>query len=96
MIVVPTAKGRYVLTGDMPHYTYSLFPLMDKMQMLDGIFIDITPMPSNLPFFFNSIIYDHWAAYDSFNKVKYLAEKFEPEYFITGHDPRVIVRHNFG
>ncbi|NLW78269.1 MAG: N-acyl homoserine lactonase family protein [Ruminococcaceae bacterium] len=96
VIVVPTEKGRYVITGDMPHYSYSLFPLLDEMQLLDGSRTAITPMPQYLPFMFNTVIYDHWAAFASFNRIKALAEKFEPEYFLTGHDPWVIVRHTFG
>ncbi len=95
-IVVPTEKGRYVITGDMPHLSLSLFPMMDSIQMLDGSFVKITPMPQHLPFMFNSMIYDHWAAFDSFNLIKSLAEEFKPKYMLTGHDPWVIVEHKFG
>ncbi|MGI6169524.1 MAG: N-acyl homoserine lactonase family protein [Christensenellales bacterium] len=96
VIVVPTEKGRYVLTGDMPHYSYCMFPLMDKVQRLDGSYVNITPMTQHLPYMFNSVIYDHWEALDSFNLIKTVAEKYEPEYFLTGHDPWVVVRKNFG
>ena len=96
IIVVPTEKGRYVLTGDMPHLSFSLFPMMDRIQLLDGSFADITPMPQHMPFMCNSVIYDHWAAYDSFNLIKSMAEEFKPGYMLTGHDPWVIVEHKFG
>ena len=97
VIVVPTAKGRYVLTGDIPHLGVSLFPKLDKYELLGGEIIDITPAPDNMmPYLFNSVIYDHYAAFDSFNKIKCLAEEFKPEWYLTGHDPWVINRHTFG
>ena len=96
IVVVPTEKGRYVLTGDMPHHAFSLFPMMDKMQQLDGSYVNITPMPKHMPFMVNSVVYDHWAAYDSFYLIKSLAQEFKPEYMLTGHDPWVIVEHKFG
>lgn len=96
IVVVPTEKGRYVLTGDMPHLAFSLFPMMDRIQLLDGTYAKITPMPQYLPYMCNSVIYDHWAAFDSFNLIKALAEEFEPRYMLTGHDPWVIVERAFG
>lgn len=96
IIVVPTEKGRYVLTGDMPHLSFSLFPMMDTIQLLNGSYAKITPMPQYLPFMCNSVIYDHWAAFDSFNLIKSLAEEFKPEYMLTGHDPWIIVSYKFG
>ena len=96
-IVVPTAEGRFVITGDLPHMITSLFPKMDKMELLGGEMIDITPAPDNMmPYLFNSVIYNHFAAYDSFNKLKLLPETFEPKWYLTGHDSWVINKHSFG
>lgn len=96
-IVVPTAEGRYVLTGDIPHLGISLFPKLDKMQLLDGSWTDITPAPDNfMPFLFNSVIYDHYAAYRSFNRLMLLAEEFQPRWYLTGHDMWIILKHSFG
>lgn len=96
-IVVPTKEGRYVLTGDIPHLSISLFPKLDKMQLLDGSYVDITPAPDNLmPYIFNSVIYDHYAAFDSFNKLKLLAEEFDPKWYLTGHDMWIVLKHSFG
>ncbi|MDL2219337.1 N-acyl homoserine lactonase family protein [Ruminococcaceae bacterium OttesenSCG-928-O06] len=96
-IIVPTQKGRYILTGDIPHLFISLFPKTDKMELLGGEVIDITPAPDNMmPYLFNSVIYDHYAAFDSFNKLKALAESFEPEWYLTGHDMWVLNRRKFG
>ena len=96
-IVVPTAEGRYVLTGDIPHLYLSLFPKSDKYELLGGEIIDITPAPDKMmPYLFNSVIYDHYAAFDSYNKLKCLAEDFDPKWYLTGHDPWIINRHSFG
>jgi len=96
-IVVPTEEGRYVITGDIPHLGISLFPKLDRMQLLDGSWVDITPAPDNMmPYLFNSVIYDHYAAYDSYNKLKMLAEEFKPQWYLTGHDMWIIVKHSFG
>ena len=49
-----------------------------------------------MPYLFNSVIYDHYAAFDSYNKLKCLAEAFEPKWYLTGHDPWIINKHSFG
>ncbi|HVI39551.1 MAG TPA: N-acyl homoserine lactonase family protein [Anaerovoracaceae bacterium] len=97
IIVVPTKEGRYIITGDLPHLNHCLFPKMNKMQLLDGSYIDITPAPDvMMPFLVNSVIYDHFAAFDGFYKMKALADEFDPKYFLTGHDPWIILKHTFG
>jgi len=96
-IVVPTEEGRYVITGDMPHVFQSLFPKTDKWELLGGETIDVTPAPDNmLPFCLNSVIYDEYACMDSFYKIMLLAEKFEPKWYLTGHDMWVHNKKSFG
>lgn len=97
VIVVPTDEGKYVITGDIPHLGISIFPKIDKMQLLDGSYVDITPAPDNMmPYLFNSVIYNHYDAYDSYNKLKLLAEEFDPKWYLTGHDMWIILKHTFG
>lgn len=96
-IGVPTEEGKYVITGDTPHVFLSLFPKTDKYELLGGEVIDITPAPDDMmPFLFNSVIYDQYAALDSFYKIKAIAEKFEPKWFLTGHDMWVHNVKSFG
>jgi glyoxylase-like metal-dependent hydrolase (beta-lactamase superfamily II) len=96
-VVAPTREGRFIITGDLPHMNQCLFPEQTKLQKLDGSFVDITPAPENMrPYLFNSVVYDHWAAYDSYNKLKVIADAWEPEYFLTGHDPWVILKKSWG
>ena len=95
-IVVPTAEGRYVLTGDIPHVYQCLFPKVDKWELMDGTVIDVTPCPDDMEFLFNSVIYDQYACLDSYNKLKLLAEKFEPKWYLTGHDLWVHSKKSFG
>lgn len=94
-IVVPTAKGRYVLCGDVPDLLCSLFPKMDKMTLMDGSVIDITPV-LNQRFTTSAFINDLFGAYESHYKQLSKAEKLEPEYFICSHEPSNIVRKYWG
>ena len=93
-IQVQTAEGKYVLTGDMPHLGCSLFPKLDKMELPDGTVVDITPAPDIYgPYIINGVIYDHYACYDSFNKIMMLGEERDPKWFLTGH--AVTVQNRF-
>lgn len=95
-IVVPTAKGRYVITGDIPHLRCCLFPKETQMLQMDGTYQELTPPCESMTFLFNKLIYNHFAAYDSFNKLKFLAEEFKSKYYLTGHEPSIIAEKYFG
>ena len=70
---------------------------LDKMEVIGGEIVDITPAPENWgPFILNSVIYDHYACYDSFNKIMMLAEREEPKWFLTGHDMWCVNKKYFG
>lgn len=74
-----------------------LFPKQTSMVQLDGTEVEITPAPDNMsPYLFNSVVYDHWEAYDSYNKLKAIADEFDPKYYLTGHDPWVILKGSWG
>lgn len=95
-IVVPTARGRYVLTGDNPSVKYCLFPWMDKMTLMDGSVIDIQPGDGSVPFLEGLYVTNLFAAYDAHYQQLALAEKPEPEYFIPSHEPSNIYRRYWG
>lgn len=93
-VVVPTEKGRYVILGDLALMPCILFPQLDKLTLMDGKEVAITPAPKSMgEFIFTSLIYDSFTAFYSFNKLKALGERFEPEYYLCGHDPALIARH---
>ncbi|SMC57882.1 N-acyl homoserine lactonase family protein [Papillibacter cinnamivorans] len=96
MIVVPTESGKYIIVGDLAIVPCVLFPQLDRMTLLDGKQIAITPAPEEegAHFKYTSLIYDHFAACDSFYKMKALAQKYEPRYILCGHDPEAIVKHD--
>ena len=94
-IVVPTEKGRYVITGDNPATKYWLFADMDKMPLMDGTVIDITP-DHTVPHLTGRFTTDRFAVYDSARKQLALAEKPEPEYFLLSHDTETAYRRHFG
>jgi len=93
-ILVPTEDGSRIITGDMPHKMYNLFPQMDYYMMPDGSHHPITPAPESwgryLP---NSLIYDHYAFYDSMDKLRLLAPTYEPKCFLPGHDWSCMIRY---
>lgn len=95
-IVVPTAKGRYVLTGDNPSALFCLFPELDKMTLMDGTVIDIIPGDGAVPFLEGAYVNDLFAAYNAHYQQLALAEKPEPEYLIPSHEPSNIFRKHWG
>ena len=67
------------------------------MEVIGGEIVDITPAPENWgPFILNSVIYNHYACYDSFNKIMALAEAEDPKWFLTGHDMWCVNKRYFG
>lgn len=95
-IVVPTKKGRYVLTGDVPACKFCLFPWMDKMLSMKGEEIAITPVTDKKFLVEGAFGTDYFSAYDSHYRQLALAERPEPEFFLTSHEPENIYRRNFG
>lgn len=95
-IVVPTAKGRYVLTGDSPSDKCCLFPQIDRMVMLDGTEVSVTPGNPAHRFIIGHGQWSHYDAYDGFSKLLCLAERPEPEFFLPSHWPENILIRNFG
>lgn len=91
-VVVPTDDGPRIITGDMPHMLYNLFPQMTETVDMEGNKLSITPAPKEWgPYLINSVVYDHYAAFDSLDKLRLLAPKFEPKYYLTGHDPQILL-----
>lgn len=94
-IVVPTRKGRYVLTGDIPPLRCCLFPETEEMVLMTGEKVRITPVMGER-FLLGGFINDYFSAYDSHFLQLSLAEKPEPEYFIPSHEPENIYRKYWG
>ena len=96
-IVVPTAKGRYVLTGDNPSARYCLFPWLDKITLMDGSTMEITPVTDgSVPFLEGQFCTDWFSAYRAHYQQLALAERPEPEFFLPSHEPENIYRRYFG
>ena len=90
-ITVETEKGTYVITGDTVFLNCTLFPKKDKMMLVDGTELTITPyadlnapaIPMGYP-----VISDYRAWYRSIYRLKLLVKG--EEYLLTGHDPSII------
>jgi N-acyl homoserine lactone hydrolase len=91
VVAVETQKGVYVITGDTAILKHNLFPKMDKMVLLDGKEIKITPAPDVYgPAIPSGIVYNYYAWYQSIYRLKLLVK--DEEYALTGHDPSLVNR----
>ncbi|MCD6358607.1 MAG: N-acyl homoserine lactonase family protein [Dehalococcoidia bacterium] len=85
-ITVETGKGLYVLCGDTALLKLSIFTQMDKMVLMDGSELKVTPASGFYKFAIPSgITYDFYAWYRSIALLKALVK--DPKYLLTGHDP---------
>lgn len=91
-IAVETAKGTYVMTGDTAFFKCTLYPRMDKMVLMDGAEIAITPYPDPyapaIPFGRAGLLKDYNAWYRSIYRLKLLVKG--PEFVLAGHEPSLI------
>lgn len=94
-IVVPTAKGKYVLCGDIPSTKYALFPKTDKVVLMDGGTLELTPV-EDLPFLEGQFNNDWFSAYNSHYKQLAKAERPTPEFLLPSHEPENLYIKNFG
>ena len=86
-ILVPTSQGPRIIVGDLFNMPFFLFPQTDKFIGMDGRVQAITPLPETMgPILTHSMIYDQYAYYDSYYKVRALVPAFEEKYFIFGHE----------
>lgn len=96
-IVVPTAKGRYVLTGDTPGTRFAMFPWIDKFPQLDGSVLDLVPCTDgSLKYLDGFFTMDMFPSHDSHEKQLAYAERPEPEFIIPSHDPENIAIGTWG
>ena len=90
-IYVPADVGPRLIVGDLFYSPYFLFPQTDTLIGMDGKEIPITPLSEAMgPILFHLMIYDHYAYYDSYHKIRALMPSFESKYFVYGHDTGLI------
>jgi glyoxylase-like metal-dependent hydrolase (beta-lactamase superfamily II) len=89
VVAAETQKGVYVMTGDTAILKHNLFPKKDKMVLMDGEEIKITPAPDVYgPAIPSGIVYNYYAWYQSIYKLKLLVK--DEKYALTGHDPSLV------
>lgn len=90
-ILVDTIKGPRIIIGDLCARYFALFPNSDHQVQADGSVVQITPMNTGVcPVFVSPLIYDHFAFFDSYNKIKALVPGCDPKYFLPGHEPSLL------
>lgn len=93
-IIVETANGKYLLSGDTIHIRHIAYGHLNKMRLMDGTVIDVTPAPKDWDeIAHSSLVYDHYAWYKSIYKIKAMFN--DPEYVLTGHGT-YLINHVYG
>ena len=91
-MAVDTAKGTYVITGDTVFFQCTLYPKTDKMTLMDGTEIKITPYPDPyapaIPFGRAGLLKDYDGWYRSIYRLKLLIKG--PQYALAGHEPSLV------
>ena len=88
-IKVRAASGDYLIIGDTTPFYCNLYPQTEEIISMKGERIKITPAPEGYgPAIPSTLVYDHYAWYDSIYKIKLLVSS--PQYAIPGHDPSLV------
>jgi N-acyl homoserine lactone hydrolase len=86
---VRAASGNYLLIGDTVPFYCNLYPKTEEIISMKGEKIKITPAPDVYgPAIPTSLVYDHYAWYDSIYKIKALVAS--PQYALPGHEPSLV------
>ena len=86
---VKAESGDYLLIGDTTPFYCNLYPEIEEIISMKGERIKITPAPKVYgPAIPTSLVYDHYAWYDSVYKIKLLVAS--PQYALPGHDPSLV------
>lgn len=89
---VETKNGQKILVGDHLHMDCMAFPDQTELIDMEGKTHKITPAPKVYgPSIPSSLVYDYYAYYDSINKLKSVAKRYEPGFLICGHEPSLLV-----
>lgn len=88
-LVVDTAKGKYLVSGDTIHITHIAYAYQKTLTTIDGKVIEVTPAPAGwediAP---SSLVYDHYAWYESIYRLRAMFPN--PDFVLTGHGPELV------
>ncbi len=90
-VLVNTSEGVYNIAGDTVHILPIAFPSMNRMILMDGSTLPITPAPKHWgPAVPSCLVYDHYSWFRSIYRIK--AALTSPEFLLPGHEPSLIGR----
>jgi glyoxylase-like metal-dependent hydrolase (beta-lactamase superfamily II) len=92
---VRTARGVYIIAGDLVCVHYMAYPNINMWQKRDGSVVAIDrDMDRFIHNIFFSPIFDHYAWYRAQYRILGMIEG--PEYLIPGHEPTILNTERFG
>ena len=93
-ILVPTDDGPRIIVGDMFHNVLFFNPQLEELLTVDGEVIRIDPATaqpaSHGPIIVHSLIYDHYAQYQSYYKLLARVPEMSGKYILCGHEPALV------
>jgi N-acyl homoserine lactone hydrolase len=94
-VIVPTDDGPRIILGDLFHLKLFLHPQMTEYMVDDkGTVKQIDPKTvppeSDGPILMHSLVYDHYAQYQSYYKVLVHMPTNDDKYLLFGHEPSLV------
>jgi len=87
-LIVEAKKGLYCIVGDLLFWHCSLFPQMDRMTLMDGTEVKITPVPKERGLPIPALCFDQTAWFRSTYLIRAICRG--PEFALTGHEPSLV------
>ena len=86
--IVETPKGLYCIVGDLLFWHCSLFPQMDKMTLMDGTELQITPQPKERGLPVPWAVHDQTLWFRSTDLIRTICRG--KEFLLCGHEPTLV------
>ncbi len=87
-IIVETVKGLYCIVGDLLYFFSSMYPLMDKMTLMDGTEVAITPVPKERGLPVPGAAHDQTLWFRSTDLIRAICRS--KEFLLPGHEPTLV------
>jgi N-acyl homoserine lactone hydrolase len=86
--VVEGKKGLYCIVGDLLFWHCSIYPQMDKITLMDGKQVKITPVPKERGLPMPNLCFDQTAWFHSTDLIRAICRS--KEFALCGHEPSLV------